>query len=261
MAEHETAGDDKSAESAEKILGAVSHTDQTLGIAEGLGAEEAFPKLVPGLGGVVGPYGVIAGGFETAMGTSKALKGDLNGVVDAASGLSSVVGGSASTISALAGEGTIAGVSGGSAAATSSSIGSLLTTASGAISAPAVAGVAGAGGLGLAAGKLMSDAANSDLTRTGRWGTNDTTGKNLSAMEGSVEDSLVTDRAHGVKPGDWGWHGAGRSMVEGIGNAFAGTAQAGWNGLKNLGNAAVDGFGRATGMDHWDAGVRSLYGG
>ncbi len=94
--------------------------------------------------------------------------------------------------------------------------------------------VAGAGAAGMAAGAGMAEAADSKYTKTGLWG-KDEGGNNKSAMDwgagwGTWVDSHVGDK-NPANPSVLGGIAAGAGGIVG---GIAGTAQAGWNGLKSL---------------------------
>lgn len=201
------------------------------GINEMVNGHSIMERIGGGLeafSGGVGTLGLLGFGAQAA-GNSLAVAG-LGGEI-----------GAASTLGMEAGIGL-------------SGAGSSMAAASAAL-APAAA-VAGAGAAGIAIGTGMSHASDSEYTRTGFWGT-DENGRPRSAMDAAVNWGLDYDRENGVRPGDWSWGGAARSMVGGIGAGIAGTVQAGYNasGLGGLVDSGVNG------VSNWFGGLdRSIRG-
>jgi len=279
MSEHETEGPGGHEEESwwERALswGGLAHTGvegaeaagahgSTLAGTAGSVAEEAAEHGGLGLGNILAPLALGSGINEMIHGHSTIER--VGGGLEAASGGIGTLGllgagasaaGDALAVAGLGGELGAASTIGMNAGIGLSSAGGAMTGAA-AAAAPAAA-VLGAGAAGIAIGTGMSHASDSDYTRTGFWGT-DENGRNRSAMDAAVNWGLDYDREHGVKPGDWSWGGAARSMLGGIGAGVAGTVQAGYNasGLGGAVDSTVDTVGSWIGGA--DRAIRGLYG-
>jgi hypothetical protein len=230
----------------EAVEAAGAHGTTLAGTAGSL-TREAAEHGGLGLGNILAPLALGSGINEMVNGHSTMER--IGGGLEAASGGIGTVGLLGAGASALGDTLAVAGLGGELGAASTigmnagiglSGAGSAMTGA--AAAAAPVAAVLGAGAAGIAIGTGMSHASDSDYTRTGLWG-QDENGHNRSAQDAAVNWGLDYDREHGVRPGDWSFGGAARSMVGGIGAGIAGTVQAGYNasGLGGVVDGAVDG--------------------
>ena len=168
-----------------------------------------------GLGNVLGPLALWSG----IQNLSHANTDSAEGMIHGAEGILQTTAGGIGTLGLAGGLTSSLGATGAG--------GSMLAASS---AAAPVAAVAGAGAAGLAVGTGMYNASNSEYTRTGLWG-QDESGRNRSAADWGSNWGNSLDAAIGTRPGDWSVPGAIASMTGGVVGGVAGTAQAGWNYL------------------------------
>jgi hypothetical protein len=187
------------------------------------GAATTAGGMLPGVGGLISTgANLISGGVGTARSTDPLERG-----VNAAGTWGSL----ASLPAAIMG--VMPGVSTGVGATTAlGSLGAGATSTGAAMAGGAAAGgaVLGAGAAGFGLGTLMSQASDSDYTRTGAWGT-DEQGRNQSALDWGSSWGTTVDNWIGTEPGDWSVPGAIAAGAGGIVSGIGGAAHAGWNAL------------------------------
>jgi hypothetical protein len=203
-------------ETINNIVGAVSEAGSVIPGPIGFGSN--LVNIASGGAGTATSTGVDAG--VAAAGTWGSIAGipaGIMGLMGTGTGVS------------IGGLSTIAGAGGGfgsGAAATSAG-------AAAAGGAAATGAVLGAGAAGYGVGTLMSKASDSDYTRTGFWGLDDS-GRDRSAMDWGSNWGTALDSAIGTEPGDWSVPGAIAAGAGGIVGGVAGTVQSGWNALGSL---------------------------
>jgi hypothetical protein len=169
---------------------------------------------------VLAPLALASGAYDM-YGSGKDMKehgANLENTPDMVKGGAEVVSGGIGTVGL--GGAILSGLGFGGAGAAA--------TGAAAAAAP-VAAVAGAGAAGMAVGAGMANVADSDLTKTGAWGKNDS-GNNNSAMDWGAGWGTWVDSHTGDKnPADPSILGGIAAGAGGIVGGFAGTAQAGWN--------------------------------
>lgn len=237
-------------------------------IQNGLDGASQLSKEIPlngasssGGAGVLGGLGVLSGGLTIGKGIEEISEGKTGaGAFDVLSGGASVVQGATSALTPLAAEGSsLAGALGPVGGAAGAFAGGLqmgkgvaeIQNGQGAdaafdllqgganatagvatmVGAAPVAAVAGAGALGMSAGKAMGDAADSKYTKTGFWGQDENTGQNKSAMDWGAGWGQSYDKWAGNKePSIMGGIAAGAGGIVG---GVAGAGQALWNWATN----------------------------
>ena len=170
-----------------------------------------YAESLGGLGMITGPLGIAAGYHEISEGLETGDDGKVvQGGFGGAAGIASTVEGVSSIASYGLGEMGMAG-----AAETAGLIGE-----AGAAAAPVLA----AGAVGAAIGDGMAHMADSEQTKDGTWGQDDS-GQNRSAMDWGASWGTDVDNWLGTKPGDASVLGGIASAAGGIVGGVAGTAQ------------------------------------